>query len=498
MSDQKWDQCQPPYPPLSCAPDGFSGHNYSQGAVGAVNAALGAGVDVNCGPLYRMWLAGLVANGSVAEALLDVSVARVYTTAISLGLLDTAVPQVYAGYGAESVDSAEHRALALRAAQESLVLLKNDGVLPLAPGLKLAFIGPHANATQDFLSNYHGSNTLVDAHSPLAVARARGWAVSYARGCNICDVTPPGFPNMPCPPGAASNASMIPAAAAAAAAADVAILFVGLDQTSEAENFDRDTLALPGVQDALVAAVLAAQPNTVLVLVHGGPVAAPAAFAGARAILDAVYGGELAGDAIVDALTGAAAPAGKLAVTFYFNNITNRDIRDMDLSSAGGITHSYFTGPVLFPFGAGLTYARFLWAWSGRAPALTVAAADLAAWAHAGGAARPPRVVATLELTVSHAGGPASDVVTLAFVRPASAAAARARPTLPVQSLVAFARERELRLHDARRLSLPVHAHALAALAGCLGDGGDAPRLGEYILTVGDGDGAATATLRVV
>ena len=338
MSDQKWDQCQPPFPPLSCAPDGFSGHNYSQGAVGAVNAALGAGVDVNCGPLYRMWLAGLVANGSVAEALLDVSVARVYTTAMSLGLLDTAVPQVYAGYGAESVDSAEHRALALRAAQESLVLLKNDGVLPLAPGLKLAFIGPHANATQDFLSNYHGSNTLVDAHSPLAVARARGWAVSYARGCNICDVTPPGFPNMPCPPGAASNASMIPAAAAAAAAADVAILFVGLDQTSEAENFDRDTLALPGVQDALVAAVLAAQPNTVLVLVHGGPVAAPAAFAGARAILDAVYGGELAGDAIVDALTGAAAPAGKLAMTYYFNNITNRDIRDMDLSSAGGIT----------------------------------------------------------------------------------------------------------------------------------------------------------------
>jgi len=504
MSDEKWDNCKPPFPPLSCTPDGFSGHDYSEGAVGAVNAALGAGVDVNCGPLYRMWLEGLVANGSVAETALDTAVARVYTTAISLGLLDAAVPQVYASYGAESVDSAPHRALALRAARESLVLLKNDGVLPLAPGLKIAFIGPHANATQDFLSNYHGGNTLVDSHSPLAVARARGWPVTYARGCNICDVVPPGFPNMPCPPGAAANASMIPAAAAAAAAADVAVVFVGLDQTSEAENFDRSTLSLPGVQDALVAAVLAAQRNTVVVLVHGGPIAAPAAFAGARAILDAVYGGELAGDAIVDALAGDFSPAGKLPMTYYYDNITARDIRDMDLSSAGGITHSFFSGPVLFPFGTGLSYAQFSWAWAGAAPQLTVAAADLAAWARAGGAARPPRVLAVLELAVTHVGGQTSDVVTLAFLRPAAnATAARAR--LPVQSLVAFAREHELRLGDVRRLSLPVHAHTLAALAGCLGGGGggggggdSAPRVGDYALTVGDGDGAATATLRVV
>ena len=75
---------------------------------------------------------------------------------------------------------------------------------------------------QDFLSNYHGTNTLVDSHSPLAAAASRGLAVTYARGCNICDVVPPGFPNMPCPPGDATNTSGFAAAAAAAAAADVA------------------------------------------------------------------------------------------------------------------------------------------------------------------------------------------------------------------------------------------------------------------------------------
>ena len=83
------------------------------------------------------------------------------------------------------------------------VLLKNEGsLLPLKKGAKLAFIGPHANSTQALLSNYHGSNSLVDSHSPLQAARAAGLSVTHAMGCNICDFpygTSPGFPNMPCP-----------------------------------------------------------------------------------------------------------------------------------------------------------------------------------------------------------------------------------------------------------------------------------------------------------
>eukprot|EP01047_Picozoa_sp_COSAG01_P097857 COSAG01_NODE_28122_length_668_cov_1.704745_1_plen_93_part_01 len=92
-------------------------------------------------------------------------------------------------------------------------------------------------------------------------------------GVNICDFPfgkSPGFPNMPCPKGKAVDKSGIPAAVALAKAADVAVLFIGSDQTTEAENFDRSSLRLAGVQSELVKAVVAAQPKSVIVLINGG------------------------------------------------------------------------------------------------------------------------------------------------------------------------------------------------------------------------------------
>jgi hypothetical protein len=78
-----------------------------------------------------------------------------------------------------------------------MVLLKNRGnILPLTAGLHVAFIGPHANATTSLLSNYHGTNKLVDTHSPLQAAVAAGMHVTYTKGCNICDLIPTGYPNM--------------------------------------------------------------------------------------------------------------------------------------------------------------------------------------------------------------------------------------------------------------------------------------------------------------
>ena len=200
----------------------------------------------------------------------------------------------YQTLGPEDVDNAESRALSLRAAQEGIVLLQNNAVqeedegeeagtggggaplLPLKKGLKLAFIGPHANSTQSLLSNYHGSNKVVNSHSPLLAAQAAGLSVTHAMGCNICDFPVggnPGFPNMPCPDGKAKDKSMFPAAVAAAKAADVAVVFMGSDQTTEAENYDRREIALSGVQEELLAAVVAANPRTVLVLINGGPLA---------------------------------------------------------------------------------------------------------------------------------------------------------------------------------------------------------------------------------
>ncbi len=107
------------------------------------------------------------------------------------------------------------------------------------------------------LSNYHGDNTLVNSHSPLAILSART-PVVYAAGLPTIEST---------------DTSGFAAAVSAARGCDVAVVFVGIHQTQESEGLDRTTLVLPGAQQALVQAVLAAQPNTVLVLINGGPIA---------------------------------------------------------------------------------------------------------------------------------------------------------------------------------------------------------------------------------
>lgn len=249
----------------TCTPEPFGGgSNYTSSVDETIAASLvQGGIDYNCGALYRTNLYSSLLRGAVSKQDVDKAVSRVYRTHFRLGFYDDASSQPLNFLPPETVDSAEHRAVALRAARESMVLLRNDGgLLPLTSSSKLAFLGPLANATIEMLSNYHGDNTLVESHSPLLAAQARGLRVSYAKGCNICDVSPPGFPNMctgrqiepsaahphhspsftspqptalhetpscmprhrPCPNGNASDTSGIDAAVAAAKAADVAVL----------------------------------------------------------------------------------------------------------------------------------------------------------------------------------------------------------------------------------------------------------------------------------
>lgn len=211
----------------------------------------------------------------------------------------------------------------------------------------------------------------------------------------------------------------------------------------------------------------------------------------------ATYGGELAAEAILDALTGAYSPAGRLPVTMYYPNVTARDARNYNLSDDGGITHQYFSGPVLRPFGYGLSYARFTYVWAGGA---TAAAVELGTGA-----------VAAVELTlnVSNVGSVASDCVMLVFVSPPADGAAqlqrldarRATDALPLQMLVGFERLRGLQPGETRVWSMRIDAEALAVT-----DGSGARVLvpGEYTLRVGGGGGdggeeesAAVATVLV-
>jgi len=223
----------------------------------------------------------------------------------------------------------------------------------------------------DMLSNYHGDNHLVDSNSPIKVAQTRGLQVTFSHGCNICDqANYPNYPNAICPK-KPSDQSGFTAALNAAKSADVVVMFLGIDQTFEAESFDRNSsfswgprgLGVPDVQNDLFNLISTAGKPIVVVLINGGVLSVELFNSKANAIVEAWYGGELGGAAIVDVLFGDYSPAGRMPATTYFEEFANqRDFRDLSLKPSGnnpGITHLYYNKPVLYQFGHGLSYSKF-------------------------------------------------------------------------------------------------------------------------------------------
>ncbi len=253
-------------------------HSIAADRAEAAQLALEAGIDVELpGPDAYPHLAERVASGALSEAVVDRAVARVLAEKEDLGLLDadfSAPPQSI------DLDDAAHRALARRLAEESVVLLRNDGVLPLrAPG-RVALIGPNADSTDALMGCYSFANHVL-AHHPgvplgfsLPTVRdaltERFGEVAYAPGCAVEGSDTAGFA----------------AAVAAARDADVAIVVVGdraglFGRGTVGEGNDADSLELPGVQRQLVEAVVATGTPVVLVLLTGRPYALDWALDGA-------------------------------------------------------------------------------------------------------------------------------------------------------------------------------------------------------------------------
>eukprot|EP00944_MAST-04C_sp_MAST-4C-sp1_P007923 g7923.t1 len=343
----------------------------------AEQASLGitAGCDLDCGGFYSTNLAAAVKQGVLKESDLDEALVRVFKHYIMLGVLDDPSFVEYRNiskYGPMQVDSGEHRALAQSAAEQGMILLKNDNVgtngrpiLPLDASQTIAVIGPHFNATEDMISIYHGDVRLVQSHSPYQIISKRvgDQLVGYAPGCVGTDGDDPD--------GSTSclDKSGFADAVQLAKKADVAVVFVGLtpgqmkNNTSDAredEGWDRHITTLPGNQEALIKAVYAANPRTVVVLIHGAPLSMEWTKENIPSILDAHYPGELGGDAIASALYGDYSPAGRLTTLVYPKDIVAaRNISDMCLRCKGGITYKYYTGKPLWDFGFGLSYTKF-------------------------------------------------------------------------------------------------------------------------------------------
>jgi beta-glucosidase len=314
-----------------------------------------AGSDLDDGA-YARALPKALAEGLLTEKDIDQSLRRVLEVRFRLGEFDPPEMVPYSKYGPDMIDSPAHRQLALRTAQESIVLLANQNhFLPLdkAHVKTLAVIGPFADYAQTG-PNYTGQySKFVKPLEGIRNKVGSGVQVLYARGSGILESDNP--------------EASIAEAVDVAKKADVVVLFVGTNQTTEREGIDRDSLNLPPVQSRLLQSVLEANPKTAVVLTNGGPVAPiPARLGGGApsartpelaAVLDMFWAGEEGGTAVADVLFGDYNPGGKLPYTVYASERDLPPMTEYDISK--GFTYMYFQGKPAYAFGHGLSYTTF-------------------------------------------------------------------------------------------------------------------------------------------
>ncbi|MGH9401618.1 MAG: glycoside hydrolase family 3 C-terminal domain-containing protein [Terriglobia bacterium] len=332
-------------------------HTYKTLAEAAAKTVL-AGTDLDNGA-YAEVLPQAVKEEYLTEADIDKALRYVLTARFRLGEFDPPSMVPFSKIPASDIDSPAHRELALRTARESIVLLTNkNNFLPLDPAkLKtVAVIGPFANYAQTG-PNYTGQySKFVAPLEGIKNAAGANVQVLYARGSGILETDNP--------------EQSVAEAVAAARKADVAILFVGTNQTTEREGIDRNSLDLPAVQLQLVRAVTAANPKSVIVLLNGGPITLPLARPGAAppgplfrraidvpAVLDMFWDGEEGGTAIADVLFGKYSPAGRLPYTAYASELQLPPRSQYDITK--GFTYMYLRGKPEYAFGHGLSYTTF-------------------------------------------------------------------------------------------------------------------------------------------
>ncbi|KHL25109.1 beta-glucosidase [Croceibacterium mercuriale] len=318
----------------------------------AAALALRASVDMDMtSDTYAEHLGTALAQDPTLLPLVDQAVGRILATKARLGLFDDPYRFGDAARERTVLGSAGHRARARRAAERALVLLRNEGgVLPLRAGAKVALVGALADDARSTLGSWKARGVQEDSGT---LREAMGDA-TFVPG-----VAP-----------RSDDVSGIPAAVAAAQGADVVVLVVGEDFDHSGEARSRADITLPGSQMALIAALRVTGKPIVAVLMNGRPLALEAALEGIPAVLESWFGGNEAGPAIADALFGRSNPAGRLPMgmprtggqlpLFYAHPPTGRPANP-DLTVDSARYHDTEIGP-LFPFGHGLSYARFTYA----------------------------------------------------------------------------------------------------------------------------------------
>ncbi len=316
--------------------------------------ALQAGCDVNCGNTY-LHLLKACEQGLISEEDITRAAERLFTTRFLLGMFDE-TPYDQIGY--EKIECREHLALADRAAAESVVLLKNDGILPLRKEAvrSIAVIGPNADSRAALIGNYHGTSsryiTVLEGIQDYVGEEVK---VHYSQGCHLFLEKVEGL---------ASRPDRLSEAAAAAQHSDVVVLCLGLDESLEGEegdtgnsyaSGDKADLLLPAPQRELLETVVKEGKPVILINMTGSAMDLRYAQEHCAAVLQAWYPGARGGSTIARLLFGEISPSGKLPVTFYRDT---EELPDFEDYSMKGRTYRYFTGTPLYPFGYGLTYGK--------------------------------------------------------------------------------------------------------------------------------------------
>jgi len=321
----------------------YTKHKVAKTKAEAAKKALEAGLDMELpeSDCYEEVL-DLVKKGELSEEVVNESVRRILRVKFWLGLFDE--PYVDPEYAQKICHCEEHRRLALKAAQRSIILLKNDEILPLSKDLKsIAVIGPNAGKMR--LGGYSGFG--IETVSPLEGIKnkvSKDTQVYFAEGCKLTGNSKKDFEE----------------AVEVAKKSDVAVLFMGNSvPETEGEQRDRCNLDLPGVQEDLIKEIYDTGTPVVVVLINGSAITMSRWIDDVKGLVEAWYPGEEGGGAIADILFGDYNPGAKLPITFprttgqlplYYNHKPTGRVDDyVDLRGK----------QALFPFGYGLSYTKF-------------------------------------------------------------------------------------------------------------------------------------------
>lgn len=325
-------------------------HKVMPDAVHVAAAAIKAGVDLDCSTLLQSQVMKAVKMNLLTVADIDKALSVLLRTQFKLGFYDDSSLVPYHSYGADSVHNASHIALARKIAQQSMVMLKNDkNILPLSKSKysSIMVVGPNATSYDALIGNCHGTGKVVNFVEGVTAAVGPGTRVEYDLGADNKDTTRFG-------------------GIWAAQNSDVTVAVLGLSPVNEGEEGDaflaqgggdKLDISLPASHIAYLKRLRKDVKKPIIAVITAGSdidVAAIAPYA--DAVILAWYPGEQGGNALADIIFGDVSPSGHLPVTFYQSLSNLPDYKDYNMKDR---TYRYYSGPVQYPFGFGLSYTTF-------------------------------------------------------------------------------------------------------------------------------------------